>query len=114
MQGDKCNCRSRLTLMEDQFYQQRVARHGPQGCIFLLKPFYREEVVVEDIYLLLGAVLPHGGVFMQRQKKFPFIGESDLAAGKRVLETNSAANMRRGRFELLHNTIDKVFRMMLS
>ena len=26
--GDKCNCCSRLTLMEDQFYQQRVARHG--------------------------------------------------------------------------------------
>ena len=31
----KCNSHSRLTLMEDQFYQQRVARHGPQGCIFI-------------------------------------------------------------------------------
>ena len=78
--------------MEDQFYQQRVARHGPQGCIFLLKPFYREEVVVEIARCIFAA---RSGFYMQRQKIFPFIGESDLAAGKRVLETNSAANMRR-------------------
>ena len=46
--------------MEDQFYQQRVARHGPQGCIFLLRPFYREEIVVTIVgYLLLPSYVPH-------------------------------------------------------
>ena len=72
---------------------------------------------LQDIYLLLQSCVPHVQLTGKQSflslkmgvAVFPYIGESDLAAGKLVWETNSTANMRRGHFEFVHNKIKNSF-----